>query len=194
MVDGIRAAEDLLGLVGRFGLARDEDPLAQTTALEFCFRAAFLLAFERLRAVREEYPATQQTLMADPDPAIVGVRDALTDVSDFISGRDLIDLLSATELPCIAPRLHRGWQDRTRSCQEARRVSLGAIGFALDAEERERLLDGLGICQRVLRVPPPFDLLGSEGQAVFGPLLGWIARLAPEGERETVRGLVGKIL
>jgi hypothetical protein len=187
-------ARELLSVVGGLHLFDHDNPLARITALELLLRVAQILAVDKLTAARERYSVTQQALMGEPEAPFAAERDALVDEADFLGCRDLLDLLSDIESPCIAPRLHRGWQDRVQSCQQARRISHEIVGFSLSSEERQPLLAALGICNRVFRAPPPLDLGDVNLESTLAPVVRLIERLAPEGESEAIRELTAKIV
>lgn len=187
------AARELLSVVGGLHLAVHDSGLAKATGLGLLFRAAQVLAVRQLTNARERYSVTQQALMAEPEASFAPKRDAMVDEADFLGCRDILDLLSDVESPCIAPRLHRGWQDRVQSCREARRISREIVGFSLSPEERAPLLAAWGICNRVFRAPPPLDLEDVDLSSTFAPVLRLVERLAPEGERDEFRELVAKI-
>lgn len=188
------AAKELLSVVAGLNALDRQSLLAKATAVELLLRTAQILAVDKLTAARDRYPVTQQALMGEPDASFAPERDALIEEADFLAYRDLLDLLSDVESPCIAPRLHRGWQDRVQSCREARRISHEVVGFSLSAEEREPLLVALGVCNRVFRAPPALDLDDIDLEATCAPVLRLIERLAPEGEREAIDGLTAKIV
>jgi hypothetical protein len=193
MKDAVTGALELLLVVDRYGLARPDDALSRATTLEVLMRSAQLLAVAALRSVRDSYPATNQFLFQEPEAEIVVARDALVDGGDFLRFADLLDLLSEESLPCVASRLHRGWQDRVQSCREARRVSQEAAGFSLGPEERAALLSGLAVANRVFRIPPPLDLDAKRGAAGFDALLRLIERLAPSDQASAFRDLTSKL-
>ena len=156
-------------------------------------RSAQLLAVARLMPARDRYAATNQMLFQEPEPEIVVARDALVEEGDFLRFADLLDLLSEESLPCVASRLHRGWQDRVQSCREARRISQEAVGLALGPEERAALLSGLAVANRVFRIPPPLDLDAKRGAAGFDALLRLINRLAPSNQESAFQELTSSL-
>jgi len=170
-------AEGLLGVLERSRAARSEWALERATGLELAYRAFHLLALGTLEKVKAQFPATNQALMAVPDAAIEVGRDALVHPADFLAPVDILDLMSEDGLPCVAPHLHRGWQDRQRSCLHARQVAAGAFGFRLGTAERSALLAGLAICNRIALVPPPVVLEPSAIRAAFDAVLPAIERL-----------------
>lgn len=176
-MDAKLIAEGLLAGLARTRLAESEDPLEIVQALALRIRAALLLGLERIAAVAGEFPATIQALMSVPAESIEAARDALIQPQDYLGFIDLLDLLSDDSLDCVSPRLHRGWQDKKQSCLDARRLSRGAVGFALDAARRESLLLALAIYQRVFCVPPPVQLVIEDARAALKAVGGLIDRL-----------------
>jgi len=192
-MNGLDQAKALLTMLDRTGLARDTEPIARATATDIAFRAAQLLALARITTVRTAYAATNQAMLFAPAPDVLPARDAAADESDALRIIDLIDLLSDVDLPCVAPRLHRGWQDRAQSCREARRITQKATGFALDESTRNDLLASLAVCNRVLRVPPPVTLVADQAGTWLPPVLRFIDRLAPAAEGKSIRDLTSKL-
>jgi len=174
-------AAGLLGTLERSGAARSGEPLEQAAGLALAMRALQLLCLHRLQPQRDSFPATNRALMAVPEPRIEAGRDALALSADFLGVIEIIDLISGPGLECVAPQLHRGWQDRRRSCAQAREISAGAFGFSITGEERQQLLGALAICNRVFCIPPPVTLDRGAVQAAFAPVLTLIERAAGPG-------------
>jgi hypothetical protein len=192
-MNGLDEAKALLTMLDRTGLGQDAEPIARATATDIAFRAAQLLALERIATVREEYAATNQAMIFEPEPDVVPTRDGPADEGDALRVIDIIDLLSDVDLPCVARHLHRGWQDRVQSCREARRITQKATGFALDENTRNDLLASLAVCNRVLRVPPPVTLVPGHAATWLPPVLRLIDRLAPAAEAEAFGALTCKL-
>jgi hypothetical protein len=166
-MDGKLIAEGLMASLARTRLAESEDPLEVAQALALQIRVALLLGLERIGAVAGEFPATIQALLSIPAESIEAVRDALVEPQDYLGFLDLLDLLSEEDLGCVSPRLHKGWQDKVQSCREARRLTRGAVGFSIDAAQRESLLLALAVHRRVFCGPPPVHLGLEESRAAL---------------------------
>jgi hypothetical protein len=177
MLDAKSGPRALLEVAARVDAS--DQPLDIAVATELCFRAMTVLAQSALEGAREDYTVALQAMMHAPQFAIDEERDALVDERDFLGCLDVIDLLSAEGLDCVAPRLHRGWQDRHQSCRQARRVSSDKLGFSLAASERAAIVAAWGVCHRVMRIPPPVSFAGKDLLRTRGPLLDLIAKLAP---------------
>ncbi len=132
--------------------------------------------------------------MAVPEAQIHPERDALVHAADFLAPIDVIDLLSEKGLPCVAPHLHRGWQDRQRSCLHARQVTTGAIGFWIGGEERSALMAGLAIVNRVALVPPPVQLDPDAIRDAYKPVLHLVERLATSSDSPVFKNLPQRVL
>lgn len=156
-----------------------EQAIDVAIATELCFRVMTILAQSALEDAREDYTVALQAMMHTPNAAIDEERDALVDERDFLGCLDVVDMLSAEGLDCVAPRLHRGWQDRHQSCRQARQVSTDRLGFSLAASERAAIVAAWGVCHRVMRVPPPVSFTARDLLRNRGPLLDLIAKLAP---------------
>ncbi len=178
--DPLTMAKTILASAARSGLGRSDQPEDLMQALLLSTRAAHLLALHKIQAVRAKFPATLQALLSQPDPAIEVTRDAFTEPRDFICFDDLLDLLSAEALPCTAPRLHRGWQDKKQSCRDARKITAGAVGLSLQPDERDALLEGWALQNRFFFMPPPLQLSADQVVRCLPPVLGLIKRLAPD--------------
>jgi len=179
--DLVSTAKGLLDALERSGAGRSSQPLEQAAGLALAMRALQLLCLHRLQPVRENFPATNRALMSVPEPLIEPVRDALALPADFLGAIEIIDLLSEQDLDCVAPQLHRGWQDRRRSCAQARELAAGAFGFSITGEERQKLLAALAICNRVFCIPPPVTLDPDAVSAAFAPVLMLIEKIARGG-------------
>jgi len=176
-LDLISTAKGLLKALERSGAGKSNQPIEQAAGLALALRALQLLCLHRLQPEREKFPATNRALMSVPEPAIEPERDALALPADFLGAIEIFDLLSAQGLDCVAPQLHRGWQDRRRSCAQARELAAGAFGFSITGKERQELLGALAICNRVFCIPPPVALEASAVVAAFGPVLMLIERI-----------------
>ncbi len=174
----------LLGSIDLTGAQTGGNPLALAQAIDAGVRTIGLLAYEKLVIFKEEFPDNIQVLMALPDREIELARDAFISADDFISYIDLLDLISVEELPCIAPHLHRGWQDKTQSCREVRCIAVRAIGHTLDQSRRDRLLRAAAIQQRVFAVPAPVLLSTTETQQTLAALFDLLKRLIPPTDSE----------
>lgn len=180
-LNGPKTAERLLALLERTRLGESSEPLEVGAAIGLAIRTAHVLALERLAGVAAEFPATIQALLTAPDPVVDTARDALEDTQGVLDFRDLIDLLSVTGLECVAPRLHRGWQDKVQSCQTARRAAQGAVGFGIDGERRRSLLAGLAIYHRLFVFPPPVRPDVEDARAALAGLLRLVEQLRSAG-------------
>jgi hypothetical protein len=173
-------AANMIAGIAKSGLAASSEPLEVAQALAMAIRAAQLHCLGRLARVVSGFPATIQALMTLPEPGIDTDRDALAESQDFLGFLDMLDLLSGELLECLAPRLHRGWQDKVQSCRAARLLTLEAVGFELDEEQRASLLSALACVNRVFVVPPPVRLSPDEVREALEAVLGLIARLASD--------------
>lgn len=193
--DLVSTAKGLLSALERSGAGRSSQPLEQAAGLALALRALQLLCLLRLQPEREKFPATNRALMSVPEPEIEPERDALALPADFLGAIDIIDLLSEQDLDCVAPHLHRGWQDRRRSCAQARDLCADAFGFSITGEERQTLLAALAICNRVFCIPPPVTLEPAAVSAAFAPVLMLIEKIARGGlEGAGFENLVQRIL
>lgn len=192
-LDATTVAEALLAALARTRLAPADDPVALAATLELATRVATLLVIERLAPLAASYPANVQALLAWPEPAIDSSRDSVLERSEFLGWRDAVDMLCAEPLPCVAPRLHRGWQDKTQSCRHARRVTRSAVGFAVDEAGARALLDGMAICNRVFVAPPPVRLDPARVRHAYLAVLDVVESAAPTEFAAPFHGLVERL-
>ncbi|NUN52630.1 MAG: hypothetical protein HUU06_07575, partial [Planctomycetaceae bacterium] len=92
-----------------------EDLGSLLSALDLGLRAVEVLATHRLRPVAAKFPATIGMRLESPDPAVLPDRDACH-APPVLTFAEVVDLLSADDLPCASPALHSGWEDRRFSC------------------------------------------------------------------------------
>ena len=187
----------LLVQASKFDLA-GQDCVEIACALGFVMRSVHLLAVSRLTQIATEFPAYVQSLLTAQAPDERLAR-ATFETQDCLSFLELIDMLSVSELDCIAPRLHRGWQDKTQSCRRARQVATNEFGFRLDAEQRRTAIAAQSIYNGIFVMPPPADPDTTHFANIFALLLELIEGLAPRSEIErlsesltSLRGPVSK--
>ena len=89
----------------------------------------------------------------------------------------VLDLLSGEELECVAPGLHRGWEDRRFSCRRSRVTACEALGITLEEGEREQLLLLAAYRNRIFRSPPPVRVVREEILAANPALNHLVQRL-----------------
>jgi hypothetical protein len=138
-------------------------------SLDLGLRAAEILAIQRLQPTKDQFPATIAIQLDTPEPEVDTFRDAIS-VPNSLQFTDIIDLLSAEELECVSPGLHRGWEDRRFSCRRSRATAQGAIGVCLADAERERLLLLAAYRNRLFRSPPPVRLVTADVLGAFESL------------------------
>ncbi len=149
--------------------AADRDFPALCEALELGVRAVEILAVHRLMQVKECFPATIQAQLETPVADVDLLRDAVhaPNCLDFVA---VLDLLSAEDLECVSPGMHRGWEDRRFACRRSRETAREALGVTLQGDQREQLLVLAAYRNRVFRSPPPLRLVPLEILGAFGSL------------------------
>ncbi len=90
---------------------------------------------------------------------------------------EILDLLSADGLDCVAPRLHRGWEDRRFSCARSRKTAREATGVTLEKPEVDSLLLLAAYRNRLFRYPPPIRIVPAEILGAFPALRSLVERL-----------------
>ncbi len=146
-------------------------------SLDLGLRAAEILVVERLQPVKEQFPATITLQLQLPTPEVEAYRDAVT-VPKSLQITEILDLLSTDGLECVAPRLHRGWEDRRFSCARSRGTAREAVGVTLERQDVDRLLLLAAYRNRLFRYPPPIRIVPAEITAAWPALQGLIERLA----------------
>lgn len=190
MADALNSEEVLRGLE-RGGLVASDAPLELATALLLAGRAAQLQLLGAVRAVKDDLSALIQALLAEPGSALSPERDGLADPAEALLLEDLLDLISVEEAPCIAPRLHRGWQDRRQSCRDARRACTASAGLSVDETRRAALLEGLALIKRVFQLPPPLEL---DAAALRRGLTAFLELCREAGAGSEAAAVAGRLL
>jgi hypothetical protein len=150
-------------------LSAESSVVALCEALDLGIRAAEILAIELLRERSAGFPATIVQRLDAPDAEVDPYRDAMA-LPRSIQFTEVLDLLSDSDLRCVGPRLHRGWEDRRFSCARARATTLEALGFNIDADWRHDLLVLSAYRNRLFRCPPPVQLEPAEIVRAFPAL------------------------
>jgi len=145
------------------------DLAALCEALELGLRAVEVMAIHKLMAVKEHFPATVQAQLETPAPDVDALRDAVN-VPNCLEFTAILDLLSAEDLDCVSPGMHRGWEDRRFACKRSRVTAREALDVTLDADEREQLLVLAAYRNRIFRTPPPLRLVPLQILNAFGAL------------------------
>lgn len=131
-----------------------DDIVALSEALDLGVHAAEILVVHRLQPVKDQFPATIGLQLQLPVPEVDPHRDGIG-VPKVLDFTDAVDLLSAEDLECVAPGMHRGWEDRRFSCRRSRVAAQEAVGVSLSAAEQEDLLLLAAYRNRLFRCPPP---------------------------------------
>lgn len=182
LLDDLSEAKELLLFVRRSQSIKSDHPLEMAIALQLMLRAAQVLALVHIHKVKDSYPVTNQSLMNQPEAEIDVKRDSRIAHSEFIGFLEILDLFSDEFLPCVAAHIHRGWQDRTQSCREARKTTCNSAGFSLSDAEREGLSLSLAISNRVFCSPPPVNLDAEQISEALDSVLAFIKRLSNDAE------------
>jgi hypothetical protein len=146
-----------------------DDIVALSEALELGVHAAEILVVYRLQPVKDEFPATIGLQLQLPVPEVDPHRDGVG-VPKVLDFADAIDLLSAEELACVAPGMHRGWEDRRFSCRRSRVAAQQQVGISLSADEQQDLLLLAAYRNRLFRCPPPVRVEPGAIEAAFPTL------------------------
>jgi hypothetical protein len=154
-----------VGALAAFGQAATAlVPLYES--LDLGVRAAEIAAIHRLQPVKDQFPATIALQLELPVAKVEAIRDAVT-VPKALDFTEILDLLSAEDLECVGPRLHRGWEDRRFSCRRSLRTARDATGVSLDAADRDQLLLLAAYRNRLFRYPPPVRIVPAEIREAF---------------------------
>jgi len=153
------------------------DFVAMCEALDLGLRAAEILVTHRLQPVKDQFPATIGVQLDTPSPEVDAHRDAII-VPSSLPFTAILDLLSGEEMECVAPGLHRGWEDRRFSCRRSRVTASEALGITLEEEEREQLLLLAAYRNRIFRSPPPVRVVRDEILGAFPALIRLVEGLS----------------
>lgn len=153
-----------------------EDMISLFEALDLGVRAAESLVIEKLNPIKDEFPATIAIQLERPAPEVDTVEDAIA-VPHSLQFTDIVDVVSAQELECVAPGLHRGWEDRRFSCKRSRATAQEALKVTLTGEEQRDLLLLSAYRNRIFRAPPPVRVAPKEVLLAFGTLEAFMERL-----------------
>lgn len=156
----------------------EEDLVALFQAVDLGCRTVEILAAHRLQGMKARFPATIGLLLETPVPEVNPARDSLPGHTS-LDFTEVLDLVSGEELACVAPGMHRGWEDRRFSCRRSRVTARDALGVTLDAEARADLLALAAYRNRLFRHPPPVKVVIGEITGAFESLDALVAGLLP---------------
>ena len=142
------------------------DLVALLETIDLGLRAAEVAAVQLLQRVKDRFPATIGVQLATPEPEVERHRDGIH-VPRVLQFTDILDLLSAEELECVSPGMHRGWEDRAFACRRSRGVACETIGITLAGEEQAHLLLLSAYRNRLFRCPPPVRIVPADVEAAF---------------------------
>jgi hypothetical protein len=157
---------------------RSGDPLSLKEVLTWGWHAVALLAYEALRPERDRFDAWLWDYLDAGESRFDPERDARWDERQRLSLLELLDILSAEELPLLEPRFYQGWQERTERCRTLRRQAAQAVGGAIGERDRQGLLLLLAAYHRLLRLPAAVDLDATAVSAELEHLFDLLERLA----------------
>lgn len=145
------------------------DLVALIESLDLGLHAAEILVIQLLQPKKDSFPATIGLLLNTPAPEVDPNQDAIH-VPKVLGFTDAVDLLSAADLECVSPGMHRGWEDRRFSCRRSRTAAQEVIGVTLTAQDQERLLLLAAYRNRLFRCPPPVRVVPGEIVSAFASL------------------------
>jgi hypothetical protein len=183
VIDNVTIALRILARLERSTLVAADDPFELAEALGMAVRAAHVLGQAHLLKIEQELPAGVQSMMELPETSLDAGRDAFVEPLDYLSFVDILDAISDDNLECVAPHLHRGWQDKKESCRNARRATKSSVGFSIGFSFRESLLQAAAIYNRVFLVPAPVELEINAVKTAVSSVLQLIENLVPKGQK-----------
>ncbi len=187
-------AERLLKSLVDSRAAASNHPIEIAHAIGIGIRAAHLLGIEHIKSVSHDLPPSIQALMDLPEANMDPERDAFIESREYIGFIELIDILSTQESECVAPHLHRGWQDKVQSCREARKTAHKVVGNVIVTNQRESLLLASATYNRVFLVPAPVQLIPAKVRTALASIIGLIERLAiPPVESSELTSLLNSL-
>ncbi|HEX9636304.1 MAG TPA: hypothetical protein VGB99_02125 [Acidobacteriota bacterium] len=175
--------ENAFDSLARMAASVDEAPnrLAIKPLLIWSWHAFGFFVCDRLRTKPELLPLWIQDRLSCGHPALIVERDARWGPGELLSPIQMIDLLSAPDLPCVAPGMHSGWELPADACRQLRE-RIGRIHpLHLDAGQQQDLLLLLALHRRLIELPAPFRYDNSEAYRALPTLLFCLDALAPAG-------------
>lgn len=157
-------------------MSASTDLVSLISALELGLRAVEILVVHRLQPAKDQFPATIAAQLDTPSPDVDAHRDAIS-VPSTLQFTDILDLMSAEELECVSPGMHRGWEDRRFSCRRSRATARDALGITIDESDRDNLLLLSAYRNRLTRYPPPVRLAPNQIVDAFESLVPVVERL-----------------
>jgi len=154
----------------------DENLVALCEALDFGLRAVEDLGIHLLQPVRKKLPSTIGLLLELPVAEVEIYRDAVA-AARSLGFTQLIDLLSESSLDCVAPSLHRGWENHAFACGRCRETAQGEIGVTLEAGPRRNLLLLAAYRNRIFHYSPPIRIVPGDILAAYGDLVRLVEHL-----------------
>ncbi|MCP4655400.1 MAG: hypothetical protein GY856_08275 [bacterium] len=134
-------------------------PISLKGLLWWGWHAVAVLAHLRLGAARAEFDTWLWKYLPEEGSSAIDVgRDALWEERERLSLLEIVDLLSAEDLPILKPEFYQGWQDRRTRCRTLRRQAAEVLGKTIGDEERQALLLLLAAYHRLLRLPAAVEL------------------------------------
>jgi len=149
--------------------AAADDLVSLYESLDLGLHAAEILAIHLLQPIKDTFPATIGVQLNMPMPEVDAHRDGIN-VPKVLQFTDVIDLLSAEQLECVSPGMHRGWEDRRFSCNRSRVAAQEAIGVTLSGDEQGHLLLLAAYRNRLFRCPTPVRVVPGEIRPAFTAL------------------------
>lgn len=158
-------------------LTASDDLVALSEALDLGLHAAEIHVIRLLQPVRSKFPATIGLQLELPTPVVDPLRDGVIS-PHTLQFHDIVDLLSAEELDCVSPGMHRGWEDRRFSCRRSRATAQEEIGVTLSRPDQASLLLLSAYRNRLFRYPPPVRVVPGEIVDAFDALDRLVERLS----------------
>jgi hypothetical protein len=146
-----------------------DDLVALCESLDLGLHAAEILAIRILNPIKERFPATIGLQLEMPGAEVDPHRDGIQ-VPKSLQFAEVVDLLSDTELECVSPGMHRGWEDRRFSCRRSRVTAQEATGLTLSADDQALLLLLSAYRNRIFRTPPPVQIRPGDILSAFEAL------------------------
>jgi len=145
-------------------------------AVDLGVRVVEIMTARCLEPVRDEFPATIASLLEPPPPEVDPKRDFLH-LPKSLRFIDVLDMLSAADLPCISPPLHHGWEDKVASCRRSRTRTRSVAGFSVDEQQRNALMLIGAYRNRIFLLPPPVRIVPEDVVNAFPALRKLVERL-----------------
>lgn len=156
------------------------------------WHAVGILATVRLGSRKDLFDPWVQQYFEEGEPDIDPARDIHWDLRAGLSYLEILDLLSAEDLPLLKPDFYQGWQDRISRSRVLRGKARSILGRSITGAERDDLLFLLAASYRLTRLPAHVSVEVEKARAMTGRLCDLLDMFVPDdtGEWRLIRAAI----